>query len=223
MGLKRIWPKLLIISSVIVILCVIVLLKPALEPEYVYIENENKYVPLIEAQKYDQIYRFLILLSIVISSMITVGCAQLFKEPDLLLTIPFISQLLAMGLMYPYRWWSPYMPGGAEFGFDFLFTSLFFIWIGGSLLAAILYVLYKDTIGAEALERRKWVYTNVGIASLVLGIFSLIMYFSFTVFIFGPLAILSGAVAWSKDKDIYGLAGIILGIISIVGWILYAV
>lgn len=209
MELKRIWPKLLIISSVILILCFIVFLKVVLTPIEGYV--------LGQPYKYYNIYLFLFLFSIIVSSMILVGCAQLFKDPYALLAIPLLGQFIAYGLIMPFRLWAKALPGGSEAGMDFYFTSIFFIWIGGGLLTVMLYGLFKELIPRE---KRKWVHTDAGTASLVLGILGLFTYFSFTALIFGPLAILSGAFAWRKDKDIYGLAGIILGIISIVGWIL---
>lgn len=39
-------------------------------------------------------------------------------------------------------------------------------------------------------------------------------------FILGPLAIIFGATAWSRDRDGFGLAGLILGLVGFILWIL---
>jgi len=59
-------------------------------------------------------------------------------------------------------------------------------------------------------------HTGFGIASLVLGIVAIIT-FLFPIFALGILATVFGAVSyWGKDKDSFGLAGFILGLISII-------
>lgn len=62
------------------------------------------------------------------------------------------------------------------------------------------------------MERKKGAVTGAGVASLVMGIVGFIMFG----IILGPLAIIFGAIAWSKDKDKLGLAGLILGIIDLI-------
>jgi len=134
MRFKRIWPQLLIISSVIFILCIIVFLKVVIA----LYQSEGAVV-----QKYESLFYYLILLSIVVGSMITVAGAQLLKEPHIIFAIPLSSQFIAFVLTYPYKLWSPHLPGYAEFGLNFFLTSLFCIWVGGSLLAVILYKFLK--------------------------------------------------------------------------------
>ena len=52
----------------------------------------------------------------------------------------------------------------------------------------------------------------MGVAALVCGI---VGFFFFSI-IFEPLAIILGAVAWRRDKDMLGLAGMTLGIIGLI-------
>jgi len=63
-------------------------------------------------------------------------------------------------------------------------------------------------------------HTGMGIASLVLGIVSIVV--AFPIFVLGILALIFGAKSyWSEQKDSYGLAGFILGFISIVAGAIY--
>lgn len=71
-------------------------------------------------------------------------------------------------------------------------------------------------IGAGARERKKSTVTGAGVASLVMGIVGLIIF----AIVLGPIAIILGAIAWGNNKDKLGLAGLILGIIDIIGWII---
>lgn len=61
-------------------------------------------------------------------------------------------------------------------------------------------------------ERKKGELTQMGVASLVNGIVG----FFFFGIILEPLAIILGAVAWRRDRDMLGLAGMSLGIIGII-------
>jgi len=72
------------------------------------------------------------------------------------------------------------------------------------------------SIGAGARERKKGAVTGAGVASLVTGIVGLIVF----AIILGPVALVLGCIAWSKDEDKLGIAGIILGIIDIIAWLI---
>ena len=74
-------------------------------------------------------------------------------------------------------------------------------------------------IGAGAVGKKKSAVTGAGVASLVMGIIGLIVF----AIILGPLAIVLGAIAWSKDNDKLGLAGLILGIIDVIAWLIIIV
>jgi hypothetical protein len=59
-------------------------------------------------------------------------------------------------------------------------------------------------------------HTGLGIASLILGIIAIITSV-IPIFILGILAVVFGAVSyWGESKDSYGLAGFILGLISVI-------
>ena len=59
-------------------------------------------------------------------------------------------------------------------------------------------------------------HTGLGIASLVLGIIAILTCFVPT-FIFGLVAIILGAISYyGESKDSFGLAGLILGVVSII-------
>lgn len=209
MEFKRIWPKLLIISSVIAILGIIVFLKATLNPD----------AKIVVTNYYEDIMRYVILLSIIPGSMIIVGCAYLLKESRVFFAIPLSSQIIALGLSYPYRWWSPYLPR-PEFGLNYFLTSLIYCWVLGGLEAVVLYEVFKESISTRGLEWRKWIPSEVGTVSLVLGIIGLIA-FEMRFDIFGPLAAIFGAIGWRKNKDNYALTGMIIGTIGFLISILY--
>lgn len=132
-------PKLLLILSPLSVFCVLLFLKAI------------QYHPIgatIWEENYKEIYWFLILFSIWVSLITAVGCSKLFKKPAFLFSIPIFSQLIGLGLMIPYGEWLPPLTiwGGNGFGLCFLATSLFFFWIGGSLLAAILYGVLRKKL-----------------------------------------------------------------------------
>jgi hypothetical protein len=62
-------------------------------------------------------------------------------------------------------------------------------------------------------------HTGMGTASLVMGILSI---FIFGI-ILGPLALIFGAIAWGRDRDSFGLAGLILGLIAVILWVIVLV
>ena len=66
----------------------------------------------------------------------------------------------------------------------------------------------------ELIKRKKGTHTRMGIASLVSGIVSCFV----LPIIFGPLALILGDTAWKRDKDSYGVAGAILGVIGFTIW-----
>jgi hypothetical protein len=207
MEFKRNWPQLLIISAVILILIYIAVLSSVLTPMEFY--------PYPTQTTTDEIlYYFSFLFSIIVSAMITAGAARSLKYPSLLVAIPVLGQVIAIGFSGLFETWVTSLPGGSEAGDPFLFASLVFIWVGGGFLIAIIYGPIKESIlgeesGAGRSERKKAAHTRMGIASFILGIISL-FYGPF----FGPFAILFGALARRKNNDKYALIGMILGAIG---------
>lgn len=91
-----------------------------------------------------------------------------------------------------------------------------------TILSMMFTEMSKREFGFEIIPKGK--HTELGEVSLVFGIISVLPIFPITL-LFGPLALISGAISYlGERKDSYGLAGIILGlistIISIVIWVL---